>query len=71
MQIHSKEHSEMMDAFERSAPKLSAVVVRGMRFDRENKESWSKGFIYQHGETNNLFLTWRSGYAAARSVYLS
>ena len=55
MTITSKEHYDMIAMFERSFP--------GHRFDKEDKALWAKGYVYQNGETNNLFLAFRQGVA--------
>ena len=38
------------------------------RFDRETKDLWPKGNIYQNGEINRLFLGYRKGYALGAAV---
>lgn len=62
MQIHTAEHIEMIKDFEKKFPG---------RHDKEPKEMWHKGVIYQNGEMNTLFLAYRMGYAAARCEYLN
>lgn len=57
--LKSKEHYEMIAAFERMSKSMKARV----RLDREPKELWSKGCIYQDGCTNELFLAFRLGHA--------
>lgn len=49
-----------MDMFERE--------FKGMRMDREDKSIWRMERIYQSGETNNLFLAYRRGYAFGKAV---
>jgi Flp pilus assembly CpaE family ATPase len=61
MQLHTREHSELMERFEREFKSLP--VSR-----KEPKEYWSRGIIYCHGETNNTFLAYRMGYAFGRAV---
>lgn len=61
MTLLGKEHYDLMDAFEREN--------RGLRLDREkDKAEWARGHIYESGETNNLFLAYRSGYALGVSA---
>lgn len=56
--LMSKEHYELIAAFERS---------RKERFDKEDKSLWPKGIIYQDGRVNALFLAYRHGYAYAQA----
>jgi len=53
--LTSKAHYDLMAAFERE--------FRGYRLDKEDKALWSKGNVYQSGETNALFLAYRRGAA--------
>lgn len=62
MQIHTQEHYEIIEAFER--------LKLGVRYDKEPKSLWLKSNIYQCGETNKLFIAFRHGYSAARCEYL-
>jgi hypothetical protein len=41
------------------------------RRDKESKDLWPMGRIYQDGQVNDLFLAYRKGYALARAVYLA
>lgn len=60
MQLHTKEHYDLMAQFERT--------FQNERLDREtDKELWIKGRIYQSGETNKLFLAYRLGYAFGKA----
>lgn len=61
MMIWTQEHYDLMSAFERDH--------RGYRVDREAKDLWPKGNVYQSGETNALFLAYRNGAAFAKSYY--
>ncbi len=61
MQIRTKEHYEIIEAFER-AFKHEPRFKNG-RLDKEDKSSWSKGFVYQDAEVNVLFLAFRHGVA--------
>lgn len=60
IKANTKEHYELMDYFEKRTRH---------RIDRENKELWAKGHIYQNGEANQEFLVFREGYALAKSIY--
>ncbi|VFR32402.1 hypothetical protein BER2_1680 [plant metagenome] len=57
--LTSREHYDLMAAFEREH--------RG-RMDREPKESWQRGIIYQDGHVNEMFLIYRRGYAYGQCV---
>lgn len=61
MQIHTAEHYELMREFEKCFKHLPTNR-------KESKELWSKGYVYAHGETNELFLAYRHGYAYGRCV---
>lgn len=50
----TKDFYELMKDFE------NMKVVRG-RFDKENKDMWSKGYYYQDGNVNELFKIFLSG----------
>lgn len=63
MQIHTQEHIDLIAMFEREHS--------GGRFDKEPKNFWSMGHIYQDGQLNELFLAYRRGYALARAVYIN
>ena len=55
--LRTKEHYDLMTAFERDA--------HG-RVDREPKELWVRGNIYQDGHVNEAFRAYRAGYAYGR-----
>lgn len=55
MTINTKEHYDLMAQFERE--------FSHHRLDKEPKDLWSKGIIYQNGQANELFLAYRRGYA--------
>lgn len=57
--LFSKEHYDLLLIFEKE--------FKGIRLDKEPKEMWPKGNIYQSGEVNNLFKAYRSGYAYGKS----
>lgn len=60
MKLLSQEHYDLMAMFERE--------FHGARLDKEDKSIWSRGHVYQNGETNNLFLAFRRGYALGQAV---
>lgn len=59
--LNTQEHEDLMDSFER------AYSAR-CRLDREPREHWRHGVIYQSGDTNALFGSYRSGYALGKVV---
>lgn len=58
MTLFSKEHYEVIEMFEKE--------FQGNRFDKEPKDIWSRGHIYQDGMVNMLFLAYRKGFAMGR-----
>ncbi len=61
MTVGSKEFYEMMSDFE------SVVkTVISARLDKEEKDQWSKGRVYQHGEVNQLWKGFQLGYSNHR-----
>ena len=61
MTLGSKEHEDMIRMFERIFPHEG-------RLDKEAKEFWARGNVYQHGEVNKLFLAFRHGVAYGEAV---
>jgi hypothetical protein len=59
MTIKDKEFYDLINFFDRQF---------SGRKDKEPKELWSKGHIYQDGERNNLFLVFRSGYCLGKEI---
>lgn len=55
--LGTKEHYEVMAEFEKS--------FRG-RFDKEPKELWKKGRVYQDGGLNNLYKVFLLGYSLGK-----
>ena len=55
----TKEHQDIMNQFEKD--------FKHLRLDREDKSLWSKNIIYGNGETNNIFLAYRSGYSFGKT----
>lgn len=63
MQIHTKEHHDVIAAFEQ-------FMGKGGDYRKEDKEYWAKySAIYANGEMNQKFLAFRAGYAFAKCVY--
>lgn len=58
MTIGSQEHYDIMSMFERE--------FKGIRLDKEAKDMWPKGHVYQNGDVNNLFLAYRRGVALGK-----
>lgn len=54
----TQEHYDLMKMFEKE--------FKGMRHDKESKDLWPRGIIYQDGNVNNLFLAYRKGYAMGK-----
>ena len=63
MTIKSKEFYEMTENFDKNFSHL--------RLDKENKENWAQGQVYQNGETNNMFKAFQHGYELARANYMN
>ena len=59
MNIKDKEHHELIEYFDRNF---------SGRKDKEGKELWSKGYIYQDGGVNEAFINFRKGYALGKSI---
>lgn len=53
--LKTKEHYDLLAAFERD--------FYGQRLEKESKDLWTKGIIYQDGNVNNLFKAYRLGYS--------
>ena len=60
MQATSKEHFDLMAQFEQT--------FKGRRLDRESKDMWAIGAVYQDGQTNELFKAYRLGYAHHKCI---
>lgn len=61
--LKSQEHYDLMAMFERDKG-----FSRSRRFDKEDKELWAKGIVYQDGMTNEMFRAYRNGYAYAKAT---
>jgi len=60
MAINSAEHYELIKCFD--------SLFRHLRLDKEPKDMWAKGRVYQSGEANDLFLAFRHGAAYGKAV---
>ncbi|HWK88341.1 MAG TPA: hypothetical protein VNP72_00050 [Longimicrobium sp.] len=59
--LGTQEHYDLIEQFEKE--------FRGTgRMDRESKEYWQRGRVYQDGQVNELFLAYRRGYALGKAV---
>lgn len=56
--LKTKEHQDLIAMFDKE--------FKTMRLDKEPKDFWSRGIIYQDGNVNNLFLAYRKGYALGK-----
>lgn len=61
MRLLDREHYDLMTQFERQHSHL--------RLDREPKELWPKGIIYESAETNRTFAAFRHGYSFAKALF--
>ena len=61
--VGTKEHYELLENFEKHNSH--------MRLDRENKELWYKGQVYQDGDVNRLYNAFILGYSFGRASYLN
>lgn len=58
--LKTQEHYDLMAMFEKE--------FKGRRLDRESKEDWARGHVYQDGHVNEFFLVYRNGYALGKSI---
>lgn len=63
MQVGSKEFYDIMDVFERE--------YRYMRMDKEPKEGWKRGVVYEDPVANREFAAFLKGYSLGRVSYLN
>ena len=62
MQLHTKEHQELIEQFERDYPHFDK--------NKEDKNLWAEfNRIYQDGKVNEIFLAYRCGYSFGRGFY--
>ena len=60
--LMAKEHYDVIAQFEKDCKKFIN------RTDKEPKELWARGLVYQDGRTNEMFLMFRSGYSFGKAV---
>lgn len=60
--IGTKEHYDILENFEKN--------FNNMRLDKEPKELWSQGRVYQSGETNNAYSAFILGYSFGRTTHM-
>lgn len=56
--LQTKEHYDLLFQFEKE--------YKSEPLNREPKELWGKGAIYENGVVNNLFMAYRRGYALGK-----
>lgn len=59
--LKTQEHADLMAQFERD--------MKPGRIDKEDKQLWPMGVIYQDGHVNNLFIAYRFGYALGKAKW--
>lgn len=59
--LKTQEHYDLMAQFERDVKPYG-------RLDKESKDMWPRGLVYQDGGVNALFLAYRHGYAFGKCV---
>lgn len=60
--LKTQEHIDLLAMFERDPE------YKGRRLDKESKELWPMGRVYQDGHLNDLFLAYRRGYAYGKAI---
>lgn len=58
--LFTAEHYDLLAQFEHE--------FKHRRLDKEVKDLWCKGIVYQDGQTNDLFLAYRKGYALGKTM---
>ena len=58
---------ELMSDFERLI-KSGAIYLSSTRLDKEEKESWNRGYYYQNGEVNTVFKGFIMGHQNAKCL---
>ena len=58
--LKTQEHVDLMYQFEKE--------FKTLRIDKEPRELWPSGAIYQNGNTNEIFLAYRKGYAYGKAA---
>lgn len=62
MSLFGKEHYELLSQFERE--------FKHRRLDKEARDLWPKGNVFQDGHVNELFLAYRRGAAYQKALDL-
>lgn len=57
--IGTKEHYELLKNFEQ-------IMGKRFRFDKEDKDFWKKGVVYQDGMVNEMYRVFIKGYALGK-----
>ncbi len=57
--LNTKEHYELISQFDRDN--------QHYRLDKEDKELWKAGVVYQDGKVNTIFMAFRDGYSFAKA----
>lgn len=60
--LKTQEHIDLIAMFEREF---------SGRFDKESKDLWTMGRIYQDGQLNEIFLAYRRGYAFGKAIHIN
>jgi hypothetical protein len=63
MKVGTKEFYDILESFEKN--------FNHMRLDKESKEYWSTGQVYENGEANNAYRAYVLGYSLGRAVYIN
>lgn len=63
--LATQEHYDLLAQFERDCK------IYATRKEKEPRTMWKNGIIYCHGDTNNLFLAYRHGYAYGKGLFQS
>lgn len=63
VKVGTKEFYDILENFEKN--------FYHMRLDKESKEYWGTGQIFQNGETNNAYKAYVQGYSLGRAVYIN
>lgn len=58
--LNTKEHEDLIAQFDRENGHR--------RLDKESRELWRGGNVYQDGHVNDSFLSYRKGYALGKCV---
>lgn len=58
--LKTQEHYDLIAQFDKE--------FKGSRLDKEPKDSWARGIVYQDGRINEMFLVYRKGYALGKAL---